>query len=1063
MPVQNNNNNNKFRYSIRVTVVSVFIFANILTASIAIGLQYYFSKSMATESALSLYNTTAENTRNYLATLDSKAVNTSKILSKYSNLIEGGWIKGQSRELFAQVLQNNPVFYAIYVGFDNGDLYELINLDSDPIVRNHYNALPQDRWIVVSIINKDGQRTRRYEFYDSAFKLRVFSEENSNYYANERPWFTNAKTDQTFKTDPYLFQILKVPGQTYSTVIPSTGAVLAIDIASTSLSRYLSAQKLSKDSEIYLHKSGGEIIATNLAQQQSDILLDVKPIALSSQQKSFIDKHPVIRISNSMDWAPIDFAVSGLPKGYVVDVVSIIAKMTGLQFQYINGFNWPQLVEKFKYQELDMLQAIYRNAENERRGIVSKPFLTLPFALITKPDVATITQLKSLNGRKLAIVKGWSITNDLVYNFPKINIIEFATLKEVIEAVRRGEADAGLDVREILHHVAQQFFIDDIKYHDDLSFQSTELPDDLHFLLQHGNSELAAIINLAISNITPKKQQALKSKWFERKGKISNKVNNGIVPYAEFIIATNNVDPENTFSMTEIEGVEYFVFSKTIGSQAQQGDVFSIITPVDKILDESLNEVKFSIAVTVVCLLLMLPISWFFASPIVNPIRLLAKQNDKIKMRRFNEIRQVESSITEIHELSVSLTDMSDAIQKQEQVQQELLDSFIRVISQAIDDKSPYTAGHCERVPKLAIMLADFAANSNERPFSGFSFDESERREFSIAAWLHDCGKVTTPEHIIDKGTKLEVIYNRIHEIRMRFEVLWRDAEIDYLKALNEEPDNLALLTERLRDKKASLVDDFEFIANANVGGEFMAAKDIERLKALSSITWQRYFDDTLGLSPIESARCQPYLGDFPVTENLLMDKAVHIIERDHEVAFDAKFNIKMDVPQHLYNNGELYNLSISRGTLTKEDRFKINEHIISTIKMLESLTFPPELAKVPRYASTHHETMKGTGYPRKLSAKDLSIPERIMVVADIFEALTAADRPYKTAKPVSVAIDILYKMALDNHIDMDIFKLLLSSGIYLEYAKRFLPTEQLDHIDIDKYLKQPVAEDCPV
>lgn len=322
---------------------------------------------------------------------------------------------------------------------------------------------------------------------------------------------------------------------------------------------------------------------------------------------------------------------------------------------------------------------------------------------------------------------------------------------------------------------------------------------------------------------------------------------------------------------------------------------------------------------------------------------------------------------------------------------------------------------------------------------------------------------MTTPEHIIDKGTKLEVIYNRIHEIRMRFEVLWCDAEIDYLKAINEDPDNYSLLAGRLRDKKASLVDDFEFIANANVGGEFMAVKDIERLEALSSITWQRYFDDTLGLSPIESARCQPYLGDFPVTENLLMDKALHIIERDHEVRFDAKFNIKMDVPEHLYNNGELYNLSISRGTLTKEDRFKINEHIISTIKMLESLTFPPELAKVPRYASTHHETMKGTGYPRKLSAKDLSIPERIMVVADIFEALTAADRPYKTAKPVSVAIDILYKMALDNHIDMDIFKLLLSSGIYLEYAKRFLPTEQLDHIDIDKYLKKLVAEDCPV
>nr|WP_255721306.1 MULTISPECIES: HD domain-containing phosphohydrolase [unclassified Photobacterium] len=160
-----------------------------------------------------------------------------------------------------------------------------------------------------------------------------------------------------------------------------------------------------------------------------------------------------------------------------------------------------------------------------------------------------------------------------------------------------------------------------------------------------------------------------------------------------------------------------------------------------------------------------------------------------------------------------------------------------------------------------------------------------------------------------------------------------------------------------------------------------------------------------------------------------------------------------MQVPELQYNLGEIYNLTIKRGTLTAEDRFKINEHMISTIKMLESLPFPDDLARVPRYASTHHETMKGTGYPRKLSAKDLSTPERILVISDIFEALTAADRPYKKAKPLSVAIDILYKMALDEHIDMALFKLFLSSGVYMQYAEKFLPEKQIDKVDINKYL----------
>ncbi|MGS0729592.1 HD-GYP domain-containing protein, partial [Shewanella sp. 0m-11] len=222
---------------------------------------------------------------------------------------------------------------------------------------------------------------------------------------------------------------------------------------------------------------------------------------------------------------------------------------------------------------------------------------------------------------------------------------------------------------------------------------------------------------------------------------------------------------------------------------------------------------------------------------------------------------------------------------------------------------------------------------------------------------------------------------------------------------------------------------------------EFMDQESTDRLAELAKISWQRHFDDRLGLSPVEELNLSEREGEdvYPVTEPLLRDKPEHIIKRINKVEFDPKFGIKMAIPEYQYNLGELYNLSISRGTLTTEDRFKINEHVTSTIKMLENLPFPPELARVPRYASTHHETLKGTGYPRKLSAEDLSIPERILVVADIFEALTAADRPYKKAKSLSVAIDILYKMALDEHLDMDIFKLFLSSGIYLEYAHKFL------------------------
>jgi HD-GYP domain-containing protein (c-di-GMP phosphodiesterase class II) len=351
-------------------------------------------------------------------------------------------------------------------------------------------------------------------------------------------------------------------------------------------------------------------------------------------------------------------------------------------------------------------------------------------------------------------------------------------------------------------------------------------------------------------------------------------------------------------------------------------------------------------------------------------------------------------------------------------------------------------------------MLAERASVSNLPAFRNFSLESDDQwREYRIAAWLHDCGKITTPEHIVDKGSKLETIYNRIHEVRMRYEVLWRDREIEYWKQLLETPEQASELLRQLKNEQQELVEEFTFVASCNVGGEFLDQDKLDRLQSIATKTWQRHFDDRLGLSPLEELRISASEQTLPKTEQLLSDKPEHIIERTQTTDYPPEFGIDMDIPEHLYNLGEVYNLSVSRGTLTEEDRFKINEHMISTIKMLESLPFPEELRNVPRYASTHHETMKGTGYPRKLPGTELSIPERILAVADVFEALTASDRPYKKAKTVSEAMDIMHKMVLDNHIDSDCFELFLRDRVYLRYAREFLPESQLDEFDASKYL----------
>lgn len=385
--------------------------------------------------------------------------------------------------------------------------------------------------------------------------------------------------------------------------------------------------------------------------------------------------------------------------------------------------------------------------------------------------------------------------------------------------------------------------------------------------------------------------------------------------------------------------------------------------------------------------------------------------------------------------------------------QENLMDSMIQLIAGAIDAKSPYTGGHCERVPELASMLAREASESKEGSLADFRFEtEDEWREFTIGAWLHDCGKVITPEYVVDKATKLETIYNRIHEIRMRFEVLLREAQLDYYKGLLDGQDK-AVLEQAYEERRTKLIDDYAFVAECNVGGEFMADEKLERLREIAQQTWVRHFDIKLGLShPEEPAFANA--PDAPVEEPLLADKPYHLIarERDIRAQYEA-LDFKMPIPEYLYNRGELHNLSVARGTLTEEERFKIAEHVMQTIAMLEKLPFPAHMKRIPEYAGTHHETLIGTGYPRKLEGEELSIPARIMAIADIFEALTASDRPYKKAKTLSEAVKILSFFKKDQHIDPEIFDLFLKSGIYQDYAEKFLKPEQIDEVDIQNYL----------
>jgi len=340
---------------------------------------------------------------------------------------------------------------------------------------------------------------------------------------------------------------------------------------------------------------------------------------------------------------------------------------------------------------------------------------------------------------------------------------------------------------------------------------------------------------------------------------------------------------------------------------------------------------------------------------------------------------------------------------------EELFESFIQLINTAIDDKSPYTGGHCARVPVLTMMLAEAVNRTSGGPLKDFTMSEKDRHELKIAGLLHDCGKITTPVHVVDKSTKLQTLFDRIRLVDTRFEVLKRDAEISMLRALANLPSaacrggaegergDTAKIRAEYAVRIRQLDEDREFLRHCNIGGEAMSGEAQQRVRRIAAYQW---------------------IDDEGKTANFLSDD-------------------------------ETENLCIHAGTLTAAEREIINHHIVVTIKMLEALPWPKHLRNVPEYAGGHHERMDGKGYPRGLTREQMSVQARVMGIADIFEALTAKDRPYKEGKTLTESLTILGKLKLAGHIDPDLFDVFIRERVYLDYARQFLAPEQIDDVDL--------------
>ena len=897
-----------------------------------------------------------------------------------------------SLRVIFQLLRQNPSLYSLYFGYEDSRFLQVIAAQKNPLILKAHGA-PATTWWIVRTITGMEKRHQNWVFLNKALEvLSQRSEPNPGYDPRKRPWYKTASiTDQTALSDVYLFNSLQQPGITASKRKANHQGIAGVDLTLHQLKHLVSTINISEHSRVIIVDSNNRIIAASGDLEK-----------FSYQDRESATGNLISRLSAATGTQLRQLEING--ETYYAKTGRAFSPGPGLKVMAVapmGDFN-------------RHFSAMQKSLGN----------LTLVWLLLFVP--VTFVFSKHMSNRLSLIASDAGRIRDLNFT-PKQRtpsfIHEFYSLEKSFDTMRLS-----------LSKRTRELDISQAKLN-----RLVEL--GIAISAEHDAEKLMERVLLGAKELT------------NADGGTLYKIENDALKFK--IIRNDTLDLSAGGPGEEEIQLDPVRLYTDQGEENHSNVVSHTFWKLQSILiDDAYENESYDFSGTRIFdningyhsqSFLTVPLMPLGGNPI-GALQLINCTNEQGETVPFNPelLRFVEALAAQAATILYNLELLEG--------QKALFDSMIQIIAGSIDAKSPYTGGHCKRVPELAMMIAQEACQSSQGSFANFKFrNEDQWREFSIGAWLHDCGKVVTPEYVVDKATKLETIYDRIHEIRTRFEVLLRDARIEYYKGLSQGKDP-KILTRIYEQRKQDLTDKFAFVAECNVGEEFMGEEKIERLKAIGREEWVRNFDIRLGLSHQERPL---YQSDetLPHTETLLADKACHIIKRSEAKDPYAGLGFNVTMPENLYNRGEVYNLSVRSGTLTPEERFKISEHIMQTIAMLDKLPFPSQLARVPEYAGTHHETMAGTGYPRRLGASELSLPARIMAVADIFEALTASDRPYKEAKPLSEAIAILHSFKIRQHIDPEVFDLFLSSGVYLEYAKKFLKPEQIDEVDIPRYL----------
>jgi HD-GYP domain-containing protein (c-di-GMP phosphodiesterase class II) len=981
-----------------------------IVASVLIYSQYRFEKSRAVELTVETFSDIYSSLRDTIDRENEFVFNLMQVARNGESLQK--WNAGDSDNLesakeLIDILSRRREAYSAYIADDSGNFLEVINLEATKGLREIFSSPTDSRWMVVSIWN----RMKSIVYYDENLSRLSQESMKSRYDPRRRPWYVKAmKSDDVVVTGPYLFFSINRSGLTYAVKTKDRSKILGVDFTLDQMNSYLSSLKPNGESEVFIaDRHGKKIFSSSFVEDNVTEEMTMFNSDADSNLAEIKDRK-AFSVMARKDFYPYSYIEAGVMRGRCIELMKRLSVTGGFGFYFEEGDS-----ASSDSGDIDIVPCMVEGDYGSGYRPVGEPLSEVAFHYITLPGATK---------REIAVlVRGRGIDDRFKKRKGEIEYIEVASLYEAYNLLAEGRADFLLDTPVSAEYMS--------KFFSDSTFVTMDKFVDLNLYIgvSSAKRDLYSTIENGLSKIDRGEMESMVG------GKIGSPAGG----------ANDMVDTPLVKAMERGDTGKVIEYSKdgkrlygVVEKMKNDDMVLGVVLDRDFLLEPYLRYLRESSMLAFFVMLLSMPMVLLSVKFIVRPIFKIVEENKKIKRHDFEHVEKKKTHIVELDELSDSMVEMSESIVKFEKSEEKMVDSLVRLIASAVDAQSRHMGQHCRRMPMVAMDILEALDRAEDGKYADFEIgSEYEKREFEISAWLHDCGKIAIPNHVMNKSVKLEMPYNRIHEIRTRFEVVYRDIEISRLRGEIDDSD-----AER---RKRRLIEDFEFVARLNIGDMCIDEEDIARLLKIADIRWIRHFDDRLGLGDEEKARyAKDPVSDTPVEEKLISDKPHHIVERRDDYGIDYD-NFSMPVPGNEYDYGEIYNLSIHGGTLSEEERFKIKEHVVYTIKMLEDIPFPSRYANIPKYAGMHHETIDGRGYPRGLKGDEIPVASRVLAIADIFEALTAGDRPYKRARTLSETLEIMDGLAKRQAIDPDIYRVFVEERVFATYARENLTKEQID------------------